>query len=98
MKSEAQREQASRRGVEACAIAAGAVALLVLLSWVSNAWQIGALGSEYTPMAPSTACLIILLSGGVVSYHRWPFSPATRAFAFFAVCSVVAMSLLVWAH
>jgi PAS domain S-box-containing protein len=97
MKSEAQRQQASQRGVEACAVAAGAVAFLVLLSWVSEAWQIGTLRSEYVPMAPSTACLIILLSGGVVSYHRSPFSSATRGFAFFAVCSVAAMSLLVWA-
>jgi signal transduction histidine kinase len=70
----------------------------VLLTWVSDEWRVGALGRDYVPMAPSTACLMILLSCGVFLRSRWPSIPATQRFGFVAVSSVGFMSLLVWAQ
>ena len=84
--------------VEICAAGAGVPALLSLVSWVLGEWRIGALGSGFIPMAPSTACLLILLSCGILVHRRWPTKPTTRWFAFFAVFIAAAASLLLGAQ
>ena len=45
-----------------CAGAAGALAVFVLLTWLTGNWRLGTLGPDYVAMAPSTACLMMLLS------------------------------------
>ena len=71
------------------------VALLVLLSWTLRRWRLGALGSGYVPMAPSTAGLIILLGGAIFVYNRWP-GLATRYASLLAAVSTGGISLLMW--
>ena len=67
-----------------------------MLSWVLGNWKIGALGEDYVPMAPVTALMLILLSGGLFVSSRWPASRVARGFAFFAVASVGGFGLLIW--
>jgi signal transduction histidine kinase len=69
-----------------------------MLSWVFGNWRIGALGDDYVPMAPVTALMLILLSGGLVVYRRWPASRAARRFALFALASIGGLGLLIWAQ
>ncbi len=86
------------RAVESCAAAAGVLALLVLLGWLSGNWRITTLGYDYVPMSPGTALSMILLSCGVFAYRIWPSRQATRRFAFLAVFSVAVVSLLTCAQ
>ena len=91
-------DEAFRRSTELCAAAAGGLAFLALLSWGLDAWRIGALGRDYVPMAPSTACLPILLSCAVVGRGRFPARLAANRFAVVVALTAGAMSLLVWAQ
>lgn len=93
-----QFEKAIRRTVATCGLCAGAIALLAMLSWVFGNWRIGALGDDYVPMAPVTALMLILLSGGLVVYRRWSASRAARRFALFALASIGGLGLLIWAQ
>ncbi|RPI14294.1 MAG: hypothetical protein EHM65_04720, partial [Acidobacteriales bacterium] len=88
MSSGSQFEKAGSRMVALCGICAGAIALLAMLSWVFGSWQIGALGDAYVPMAPVTAWMLILFSGGLVAHSRWPVSRTARRFAFCAIASL----------
>ena len=98
MSSGSEFGKARRRMVALYSLCAGAIALLAMLSWVFGNWRIGALGDDFVPMAPVTALMLILLSGGLVVYSRWPASRAARRVAFFAVASVGGFGLLIWAQ
>ena len=91
-------EKTLRRVVAVCSLGAGALALLAFVGWVFGNWKIGALGNNYVPMAPSTALMLILLSGGLFLHSRWPASRAARRLALLAGSSVGSMSLLVWSQ
>ena len=54
-----------------CAGAAGALAVFVLLTWLSGNWILGTLGPDYVAMTPGTACLMILLSIAAI-LRRFP--------------------------
>jgi Amt family ammonium transporter len=78
--------------VEICAGGAGLMALISWLGWLLHDGELAAFGTNYVPMAPSTAWSIMLLSGGVFLYHRHPSKKAARWFAFFTAVSVGAIS------
>jgi PAS domain S-box-containing protein len=80
----------------ACACAAGALAFFVLLAWLTGNWIEGTLGPDYVAMAPSTACLMILLS--VAAFlRRFPRSGcAGRFMVRLAVATIAATVLLSW--
>ncbi|TLM78495.1 MAG: PAS domain S-box protein, partial [Actinobacteria bacterium] len=63
--SEPNLETLGRRLAKVCALLIGGIALLVLGSWVAGRWQMGTLGSDFIPMAPSTALLFLLLGAAV---------------------------------
>jgi PAS domain S-box-containing protein len=56
------------------------------------------LGSNLKPMAPSTACAMLLLSLGIFAYQRWPSKALARGSAHFAALGVALMGLLVLAQ
>jgi PAS domain S-box-containing protein len=91
---------AARRVVGICTVGAGAVALVIALSWTAGVWRFAAFGPDYTPMVPATAWLLVLLNASLFSLSRWPgearFSLAGRAVAI-VVCGVSLPVLLrVW--
>lgn len=86
------------RLISICAAGVVVLTLLVLLSWLVGRAELGALGSEYMPMAPSTANLLLLLGAGLFLYSRWPSQPTVQWLSFLAVVVTVAMGLLVWAQ
>jgi signal transduction histidine kinase len=92
-----QFEKAARPAA-ICGLCAGAIALLALLSWVFGNWRIGALGAGYVPVAPATALMLMLLSGGLVMHSRWPGSRTVRRFAIFAVSGAVGLGVFIWAQ
>ncbi len=98
MKPDRPFDKAFRRLIEVCVAGPGLLAILVLLSWIFDAWRIGALGREYIPMAPSTAWLMLLLSFGLLLHRLCPPQPVTRGFALLAVIIAGAMGLLVLAQ
>ncbi len=81
----------ARRVVGVCTAVAGVVALVIALSWTVGVWRYAALGPDYTPMAPATAWLLVLLNASLFSLSRWPGangpSRAGRAVAI-VVCGV----------
>ncbi len=98
MNTEPLSGKASRRFAETCAAGAGAVGIFALLSWVFADWRIAALGRGYIPTAPSTAGLMILLSGAVFLRSYWPTKSFTTGAAFLALFGAIGMSLLVLAQ
>ena len=81
----------------ACFATVGIVGFLVLLSWFTGRWHLGALGDTYVPMAPSTAVLLLGLSTAALLRQRRPDSVAARWLAWVSGLGVLVMSLLVWA-
>jgi len=71
------------------------IALLALLSWILGQWRVGALGSNYVPMAPSTGLLFLGLAGAAWLEHRRPDSVAVNRFGFTMGFGVLVMSLLI---
>ncbi|MDO8834398.1 MAG: hypothetical protein Q7V01_02330, partial [Vicinamibacterales bacterium] len=58
---------AAHRAVEVCTGIAGVSALAIALSWTVGVWQYAAFGQDYTPMAPVTAWLLVLLNASLFS-------------------------------
>ena len=78
-----------------CFAMSALIGIGAILSWTFDAWRIGTFGSDFIPMAPSTAWLFILLNFGLISYRIRPAMPATICIAFFAAFSAIAMSLMI---
>lgn len=51
-----------QRVAAACALVSSALAVLVLASWIVGRWQLLTFGTEFIPMAPSTAVLLLMTS------------------------------------
>ena len=79
-----------RRPAQASVALAGALALTVLLVWAFGDWRIMASGGAQVPMAPATAWLMILLSGAVFLFLRWPSQRVTRVSMLLAVLGTTA--------
>lgn len=88
-------DRISRHAAEWCTAGVGILAVLVLASWVLGTWEIAALGSDYIPMAPSTAGLFLLLSGSLILYRRRPGSRVCILFVRVAGAIVMLVSLMV---
>jgi Amt family ammonium transporter len=86
------------RPVEVCAGCAGVVALFSWSSWLGGDTELAAFGSGYLPMAPSTACSIILLSLAVIIRQVRPSSEIARRVAAFLALTVGAFGLLIAAQ
>ena len=71
------------------------VALLVLFLWLSGQWRLGTLGSNWIPMAPSTALLLLALASAAWLGQRRPDSAPEYRFGLAVGLSVLAMSLLI---
>ncbi len=87
-----------RHAAEWCPAGVGILAMLVLASWALGAWKIVALGSDYIPMAPSTASLLLVLSGSLLLYRRRPSSPAVVRLVQGASSGAILVSLVVLAR
>jgi len=83
---------------EWCPAGVGILAVLVLASWVLGVWKIVALGQDYIPMAPSTASLLLVLSGSLLLYRRRPSSPAVVRLVQGASSGAILVSLVVLAR
>jgi len=95
MVAAAQSEKFQGRVVEACAVGVGMLAIIALLSWRFDFWKLAALGSDYVPMAPSTAWLLLLLGCALFFCRRWPSRRATAHFAIFALSCASFISIMV---
>lgn len=84
----------SRRVTAFCTLGAAGIALLVLLSWLFDRWQLLTFGSDYVPMAPSTAWLMLLLGSAVFLRSRWSASRMAVVFCALVVSVTTAFSLL----
>ena len=82
---------------QVCCTVAGAIAVLVLVSWLLGRWQVGTLGTECTPMAPSTALLVLGLAGAAWLQRRRPDSAAANGFGWAAGVGTLALSLFLLA-
>ncbi|HOW73579.1 MAG TPA: ATP-binding protein [Phycisphaerae bacterium] len=61
------------RGVAlACGVGVLALGVAVLLGWITGTRFFGQLQTDHVPMAPSTACLLVLLSGALILRHWRP--------------------------
>ena len=98
VKQQVRSNPGSGVAVQVCAAVSGGLALLALLSWTCNAWELGTFGRGYIPMAPSTACLFLLLGLGISLRFRRPEKPIIHRLAYFAVLITVLASLLTLAH
>ncbi|GEM_PF-958392 len=96
MNSDTHFDRLARHGGEMCSCGASFIALFALATCVFDQWRVSAFGPEYVPMAPSTALLLLLLSGAVFLRGRWPAAAATNRFGYAAVIVVALFSLLVW--
>ncbi|MDR3684599.1 MAG: PAS domain S-box protein, partial [Geothrix sp.] len=81
------------------ALAAGAMALLVLVGTLLGTRILAALGWGFVPMAPHAAVLVLLLVGAVLMMEARPGSAAARGLAMGAATLVALASLyLVFSH
>ncbi len=87
-----------RRVAMACFAFVGALALLVLVSWLTGQWHASALGREYVPVAPSTALLFLGLSIAAFSRQRRPRSALANRFCQGIVLLTFAVSCLALAQ
>ena len=81
-----------------CFAAVSGLCLLVLLSWASGRWQLGTMGDQYIPMAPSTAISLLGLAAAAWLGQSRPASVATNRIGRTVALAVLAMSLVVWAR
>lgn len=95
MDKTALSEKLQKRVVEASAIVVGLLATIALLSWRFDFWRLAALGNDYIPMAPSTAWLLLLLSGALFLGRRRPALPTTLGFAILALSCTVLVTIVV---
>ncbi len=83
-------------------MACGIIVLLinagVLLGWIMHIRLFAGMHSQHIPMAPSTACLFLLLSGSLIMHCCWPSKTATRWFGFLVVSVTAVFSVLVSAQ
>ncbi len=70
---------------------AGVIACLVLLSWVTGEWMVGALGYGYVPMAPTSAAAILVLSLSVFSCIHRPDTKGSTALGWFSAVLTAAI-------
>ena len=77
-----------------CAWLVVGIALLVLGTWVAGRWQMGTLGSDFIPMAPSTALLFLLLGAAVIIRARGAEGRAGVRFCFVAAGVALAAGAL----
>jgi len=87
-------EKAFRQIVEVCAAGPGLLALLVLFSWILGRPMLGAFGSNYLPMAPGTAGLMLILSCSLILHRRRPGNSAVYKFSLFSAGITLIISLL----
>ncbi len=80
----------------ACASAAGLLACYVLLTWLTGNWIQGSLGPDFVPMAPSTACLTVLLSIAVIVRRVSRRRDGGRFIVSVAVTAIAVTALLSW--
>ncbi|MBI3921823.1 MAG: PAS domain S-box protein, partial [Armatimonadetes bacterium] len=83
------------RQPQICAAAAGGIALLALIGWLTNARVLAGQWGTNIPMAPSTALAFLLLGGALFCVAHWPSQRLSRRFALAAVSLVAVESLLV---
>ena len=83
-----------RRVANGCFASGCGLAFLVLLSWLAGRWQLGTLGDQHVPMAPSTALLLLSLSGAAFLRLNWPNSAAVCRFGRAVGAGVLALNLL----
>ncbi len=88
----------TRGAAQVCYAAAAGVAALVLVSWLTGRWQMGTLGREYLPMAPSTALLLLCLAVPALLRLRRPGSAVANRFGRVAGVGVLTISLLLGAQ
>jgi len=79
-------------------VLAAGFGLITLLGWIVGLPRLTTFGSGSIPMAPNTACLFLVLGGGVFLRNRWPSHPATSWFGFVAVFITTVMGVLVLAR
>lgn len=91
-------ESRTRRWAQLCFAAVSGLCLLVLLSWASGRWQLGTMGSQNIPMAPSTAISLLGLAATAWLWQSRPASVAANRFGRIVALAVLAVSLLVWAR
>lgn len=96
--SHSQQERAARGLIQGCALLAGAIAVVAGTAWFFGKWSFATFGSEYVPMAPNTAWLLLLLSGVVFLRGRKPDWKAGRIYKAAALGLVGAVSLLIIAR
>jgi PAS domain S-box-containing protein len=83
-----------QRVAMACCAMAFFCGLVVLVGWIMHIRLLADVSSDRIPMAPSTACVFLLLGGGVFLRCRWPSQPLTGWFGFLVVFCTTAMSAL----
>ncbi len=81
-----------------CAAASGALATFVLVSWLTGQWRLGTLGADYVVMAPSTACLMMLLSITAFFQRFFQNRDAGRFLTRLSVTAIAATALLSWSR
>ena len=86
-----------RQPVQVFAALAGSLAVFVLMSWGLHDWKLLAFGPNFVPMAPSSAWLMLLVSGSAFVHNRWPTRAFANTVARSAAMGAVLVSLLVGA-
>ena len=86
-----------RQPVQVFAALAGSLAVFVLMSWGLHDWKLLAFGPNFVPMAPSSAWLMLLVSGSAFVHNRWPTRAFADTVARSAAMGAVLVSLLVGA-
>ncbi len=95
------RTRVSQKGsagpfASACAAIACIIGVFALGTWLFGEWRTIALGNRFIPMAPFTACLLILLSVATLLHGARPSSRSVSGLALAVTCVVFVLSLLAW--
>ena len=86
----------SRRFAQVCGGLSCGISLLAATGWASGSLGIARWGSNYVPMAPSSALALAVLGVGLFVRSRWPASSRARRFTAYAAAFSSGLALLIF--
>ena len=79
-----------------CALGTAALSIAALIGWLTNNLVLAAVNLRYIPMAPSTAIVFLLFSGGLWSAIGWGHAHWRRPAALAAIILGLTISILIF--
>ncbi len=84
------------RITQGCALATAVLSVTALMGWLTNNLALAAVDLRYVPMAPSTAIVFLLFSGGLWSAVGWGRARWRRTIALIAIMLGMTISILIF--